>query len=212
MTLPPPFLGTEPLGPTPTLGPDGSSSRARAGEDPIASVYDRPPAPLPGEAPGLPIGPDEVSAFLVGVSDVLAQLRGPHWHVEPDELGILAPPLARQLAQPDSALAAWLAAHADGVLIAFGAAAVVIPRAIVEYQVIRWRRQQAERGEATLTSEVPIYGVPDYGAAAVAPGGDRPAAESPGPGVPSGIEAGSAAARPSDPERLAATLGGLARR
>jgi len=209
VTFPPPFLATEPLGPTPTLAPDGS--RAGHGEDPIASVYDRPPAGTPSEAPGLPIGPDEVSAFLVGVSDVLAQLRGPHWHVEPDELGILAPPLARQLAQPDSALAAWLAAHADGVLIAFGAAAVVIPRAIVEYQVIRWRRQQAERGEATLTSEVPIYGVPDYGAG-IAPGGDRAAADGTGPGLPSGIEAGSAAARPSDPERLAASLGGLAGR
>lgn len=207
--LPPPFLSTEPLGPTPTVGPGDEASPS--GGDPILSAYDR-PAGTPSDAPGLPIGPDEVTAFLVGVSDVLAQLRGAHWHVEPDECGILAPPLARQLAKPDSTMAAWLAAHADGVLIAFGAASITIPRAIIEYQVIRYRRQQAERGEATLQSEVPSYGSPDYGAPGSQGGGDWPSPESLESDISAAVETGRAAARPTDSGRLSAALGPLARR
>jgi hypothetical protein len=198
--LPPPFLGTEPLGPTPTAGPDGDHN-APSADDPILSSYDR-PAAAPSDAPGLPIGPDEVTAFLVGLGEGLAQLRGPHWQIEPDECAILAPPLARQLAKPDGALAAWLATHADAVLIAFGAGAIVIPRAITEYQVISWRREQAKRQE----QEAPGYGFTEYTAPDLAGGGDYPAPDGTGPSLPSGIEAGAAAARPSDPARLAATL------
>lgn len=192
MSLPPPILGADPLRPPPAVPP--------AEDDPILNYAAPPPA---AEAPGLPIGPAEVSAALVAIADVLAAIRGPHWHVEPAETEVLAAPLARQLSTADSPAAAWWARHTDAVLIAGGAAMIVVPRLWIEYQVLRLRREELRNETARLNAEVPIYGTPGY-----SPDADYgPAASGSGPGVPLSGQQQGPGTRPTDPQALAASLG-----
>lgn len=135
--LPPPVLGAGQLGEAPDPGQP-------IGADPILGAYEDTGQPAPEEAPGLPIGPDEVTAFIVAIGDVLARVRGPHWAIEPDETALAAPAIARQLAKPDNAASAWLMEHGDALLIVVGLGVIIVPRAIVEYQVIQYRRRQLE--------------------------------------------------------------------
>jgi len=191
--LPPPVLGVRPLGALPDPGEP-------IGTDPILGAYDDEQPAEPADVPGLPIGPDEVTAFLVGIGDALAQLRGPHWQIEPDETAMLAPAVARQLAKPDNAAAEWLMRHGDALLITVGLGLIIVPRAAVEYQVIRYRRRQLELA-ADLEEGEPY--AERFPGATVGPD-----AGGAGPGLPAdGLE--GAAARPTDPVSLAATLGAL---
>lgn len=192
MSLPPPVVSADALGPAMETPPPAF--------DPIAGYGQRPEAS--GEQAGLPIGPDEVTAGLVAVGDILAQLRGEHWRIEPGETALIAPPLARQLSKPDSAFAAWLAAHTDAALITVGAITITVPRLMIEYRVLRARRAAAELERQSLSQQqVPLYGYepgPEY-----AGGADRSAYGDARPGVPATGDGEAAVARPTDPGRLA---------
>jgi len=190
--LPPPLLGARPLGALPV--PDSP-----VGDDPILGAYDQ-PRPAAAEAPGLPIGPDEVAAFLVGLGDLLARVRGPHWHIEPDETAMVAPAIARQLSKDDNALGAWIVAHGDALVITLGAALIVTPRAMTEYQVIRFRRRQLE-AELEAAKEQERYG-------GLARAAGRPSDDGAGAGLP-GDRGEGAAAGDAGSQDNAATLRAL---
>ena len=142
LKLPPPLFLTEPLGPPPAGPAAGLGGAPGDGLEP-------PLEPPLEEQPTLGIGPDEVTGLIVTVGDILGKVRGPHWRVEPDECELVSPPLARQLnrTDADSPLARWVLQHSDALLIAVGAAAIVVPRAAIEYRVIQYRREQAARAE-----------------------------------------------------------------
>lgn len=212
MILPRPHLGADPLRP-PTAG---AAAGDGAGGDPILDAYGPQPEPT-GEAAGIPVGPDEVTAGLVGIFALLAMARGPHWAVEPEECALVAPPLARELSKPDTTLAAWLAKHGDPLLIVVGMSAIVIPRAILEWRVLQLRREQL-RAEPQPQYEAPSYGPsyepvyqqPDtYDDAPAARADAAPPAGGPRSDLPAAGEPPSAGARPSDPASVAASLGAI---
>lgn len=203
MSLPPPILAADPLRPPP------EHPGADPAADPILSGYGARDTEPAGEAAGLPVGPEEVTAVLVGLFDGLAQLRGPHWHAEPEEFAMAAPPIARELNKPDTTLAAWLAKHGDALLIVLGLGAVVVPRAYIEWRVMQLRRELARQQAAGeppggYAEPQPLY--PDAG-----PYG--PPAPPPPRGAgsdlrePGAVEA--APAIPTDPGRLAASVSSI---
>ena len=210
MTLPPPILGADPLRPP--------NAEQLAG-DPILEGYGAPaPGDDAGEAAGIPVGPAEVTAVLVGLFDGLATIRGPHWHAEPQEFAMAAPRLALYLSQPDTSVAAWLAAHGDQLLIVVGLGAVVVPRAMIEYQVIRRRRDELRRElEAAAIAQQehaggyrPLTPQPHAGAGAYAGGA---ADDAPPGGAGGDLSAAGwqepAMGRETDPGSLAASVGGI---
>jgi hypothetical protein len=203
VTLPaPPPLGGDQL--------DVPSAAPPPDDDPILGAYGPRPEP-PADAPGVAIGPDEVTGFLVGCGDALAALRGDHWRIEPGETALMAPAISRQLSTPGNPLAEWIAAHADAFLILVGAGIIVAPRLIIEYQVIRYRREMARLYRDQQEAGVPIYEhrepepVPGRGAAAEPPGGGA------GGGVRPGGNEERAFGVPTDPGALAAATAVLGR-
>lgn len=201
MTHERPTLGADPLRPPP----------ADFGADPILDSYGAEPAidEPAGEAAGVPLDAEAVTGILVGIFDGLAQLRGPHWHAEPAEFAMAAPPIARELNKPDTTLAAWLAAHGDALLIVVGLGAVIVPRAVVEYQVMRYRRAQLAAEQESAPYATDPYGftypVPDHARAAApeAPSGPRDGVREPG------ADQQSAGTRETDPGSLAAAIGAV---
>lgn len=203
MTLPRPHLATDPLRP-PGVDAGGNGTTG----DPLLDAYGPEPEPG-GENAGIPVGPEEVTAGLVGIFGFLAMVRGPHWSVEPEETALVAPPLARELSKPDTTMAAWLATHGDHFLIVLGLGAIVIPRAWWEVQVLRARRDQMRAAaESPSYYEAPSYG-PEYRPLHPQPAGADAAAPGPipGPGVPPPGE--GAGPLPSDPDAVAASVGGI---
>lgn len=204
-SLPPPILGADPLRPPPADA---------LADDPILAGYGADAGDEPaGEAAGIPVGPAEVTAVLVGVFDGLAQLRGPHWHAEPDEFAMAAPPIARYLSQPDTTVAAWLATHGDALLIVLGMGAVVVPRAFIEYRIIRERaaeRELAQQQEPT-DGYRPLHPQAYAGAGSdAARAADEPPGGGAGPGLsPARGREGHADGIPSDPRALAASVAGI---
>lgn len=179
-------------------------------DDPLLSAYmaEPDPAGAPTDAPGLPgIGPDEVALFLEATGDVLTQLtRHEHWRISRDEVALPSAAIARQLARPDTAFAAWLAQHADAVLIVVGLGAVFVPRSIVELAYIRDERRRRALERAQEMEMVPHYG----GYEPEPAGGDGwPPAPSARGGVSAGGYEGAAVGAPTDPENLAAAIGGV---
>lgn len=176
-------------------------------DDPIIGAVGGQPEAAPADAPGLPIGPDEVAAFLAATGDVITTItRHEHWRIEPGEVALPSAAIARQLAKPDTAFAAWLAEHADAVLITVGLGIVFVPRALIEWQWIRYEREQRASERAAEQAEVPHYGYePEPGA----PRDDREAEAGARGGVPVGGSEGAAVGAPTDPERLAAAVGSV---
>lgn len=195
----PPPLTADPL--------DAPAAGAAFADDPILSAYGAPEQAPPLDAPGLPgIGPDEVALFLSATGDVLTQLtKHEHWRIAPDEVTLPSAAIARQLAKPDTALAAWMAQHADGLLIVVGLGLVFVPRALIELQWIRLERQQRAIAQAQQMEQVPQYGY-DYDAARAddypTPGGARG-------GLPGGGLEGAPVGAPTNPQDLAAAVGGI---
>lgn len=211
-TLPPPFLGADPLRPPP-------AADTLAG-DPILDGYGPRDATPDGEAAGLPVGPAEVTAGLVAVFDALAALRGPHWAAEPDEFAMAAPPLARYLNQPDTTIAAWLASHGDQLLIVAGLGFVIVPRAAIEWRVMRARRQALELEQTAALYEEPTDGAYPYRAFTPQPGAaggpypggavdGAPPGDAGGGVRDSGEGGGPAMGYPSDPRAVAAAIGAI---
>jgi hypothetical protein len=170
-------------------------------DDPIAGYG---PAP-PSDAPGLPIGPDEVAAALSGLGDGLAILtHHEHWRIEPAEVALPSAAIARQLAKPDTALAAWLAAHADALLIVVGLGVVIVPRALIEWQWISYEREQRRMARAQQQHEVPT-GYDYEPEPAPEPGSGATTSGARGGVSPARAE-GAAAGIPTDSDRLAAAV------
>lgn len=198
---------TELRTPPPLTADQLGAPSAPMADDPILSAYGPEPEPAePTDAPGLPgIGPDEVALFLEATGDVLTQLtRHEHWRIARDEVALPSAAIARQLAKPDTAFAAWLAQHADAVLIVVGLGAVFVPRSLVELAYIREERRLRALERAQEMERVPHYGYDESAGA-----NDWPPAPSARGGISAGGYEGAAAGAPTDPENLAAAVGGI---
>jgi hypothetical protein len=200
-----PHLGADPLKPP---GAAATAGNGMTGDPLLDAAYAK--AEPAGEAAGIPVGPEEVTAGLVGIFAAIAWMRGPHWAVEPDECALVAPPLARELSKPDTTLAAWLAKHGDAALIVLGLGVLIVPRAYVEVQVLKARRDQLRAGpryeETDATTAYPGWDA--YAAAGYGPG----AAAAPPPPLPEpGLSAAGegAGAVPSDPRAVASSVAAI---